>query len=93
MAAEPSGGSTVSLHVDFDIGIPLLAEMLNPVAADALRESAAQMLAALEQRLLERRLPDQQTADQQLPDQQLPDQQGADQQLPARQPAEPEAVR
>ncbi|MDT0436578.1 MULTISPECIES: type II toxin-antitoxin system RatA family toxin [Streptomyces] len=52
--AEPDGGSTVSLHVDFDIGIPLLAEMLNPVAADALRENAAQMLAALEQRLLRR---------------------------------------
>jgi ribosome-associated toxin RatA of RatAB toxin-antitoxin module len=49
----PDGGSTVSLHVDFDIGIPLLAEMLNPVAADALRENAAQMLAALEQRLLD----------------------------------------
>ncbi|MFJ2775168.1 type II toxin-antitoxin system RatA family toxin [Kitasatospora sp. NPDC087315] len=48
----PGGGSTVSLHVDFDIGIPLLAAMLNPVAADALRENAAQMLAALEQRLL-----------------------------------------
>ncbi|GAA1256405.1 SRPBCC family protein [Kitasatospora nipponensis] len=48
----PSGGSTVELHVDFDIGIPLLAPMLNPVAADALRESAAQMLASLETRLL-----------------------------------------
>ncbi|GAA2149031.1 hypothetical protein GCM10009760_41770 [Kitasatospora kazusensis] len=48
----PEGGSTVSLHVDFDIGIPLLAEMLNPVAADALRESAAQMLMSLERRLL-----------------------------------------
>ncbi|WP_052850564.1 type II toxin-antitoxin system RatA family toxin [Streptomyces avicenniae] len=47
----PGGGSTVSLHVDFDIGIPLLADMLNPVAADALRENAAQMLAALQARL------------------------------------------
>ncbi|WP_329456163.1 type II toxin-antitoxin system RatA family toxin [Streptomyces sp. NBC_01497] len=46
------GHSTVSLHVDFDIGIPLLADMLNPVAADALRENAAQMLTALERRLL-----------------------------------------
>jgi len=52
VTAAPGGGSTVALHVDFDIGIPLLADMLNPVAADALRESAAQMLAALEQRLL-----------------------------------------
>ncbi|MFJ4922999.1 type II toxin-antitoxin system RatA family toxin [Streptomyces sp. NPDC088725] len=48
----PDGCSTVGLHVRFDIGIPLLAEMLNSVAADALRENAAQMLAALEQRLL-----------------------------------------
>jgi ribosome-associated toxin RatA of RatAB toxin-antitoxin module len=50
---RPAGGghSTVSLHVEFDIGIPLLAEMLNPVAADALRENAAQMLTALERRL------------------------------------------
>ncbi|UNO38555.1 SRPBCC family protein [Streptomyces sp. MST-110588] len=45
------GGSLVSLHVEFEIGIPLLAEMLNPVAATALRENAQQMLAALEQRL------------------------------------------
>jgi ribosome-associated toxin RatA of RatAB toxin-antitoxin module len=49
----PGGGSRVELHVTFDIGIPLLAEMLNPVAADALRESAAQMLESLEQRLLQ----------------------------------------
>ncbi|MEV7504857.1 SRPBCC family protein [Streptomyces sp. NPDC093018] len=52
-AVTPTGAahSTVSLHVDFDIGIPLLAEMLNPVASDALRENAAQMLRALERRL------------------------------------------
>ncbi len=48
----PQGSSLVSLHVDFDIGIPLLAEMLNTVAAEAFEENAAQMLAALEQRLL-----------------------------------------
>ncbi|MEV4616821.1 SRPBCC family protein [Kitasatospora sp. NPDC049258] len=52
VGAAPGGGSTVALHVDFDIGIPLLADMLNPVAAEALAENAAQMLAALEQRLL-----------------------------------------
>lgn len=57
MRPAPPGGSTVSLHVDFDIGIPLLAQMLNPVAADALRENAAQMLAALERRLLDRPVP------------------------------------
>ncbi|BBC92296.1 type II toxin-antitoxin system RatA family toxin [Streptomyces griseofuscus] len=53
-AVTPNGAahSTVSLHVDFDIGIPLLAEMLNPVASDALRENAAQMLRALERRLV-----------------------------------------
>ncbi|KJY43423.1 hypothetical protein VR41_03385 [Streptomyces sp. NRRL B-1568] len=45
------GGSLVSLDVEFDIGIPLLAEMLNPVAATALRENAEQMLTALERRL------------------------------------------
>ncbi|UCM90115.1 type II toxin-antitoxin system RatA family toxin [Streptomyces marincola] len=49
--ALPDGGSLVSLHVDFDIGIPLLADMLNPVAADALRDNAAQMLDALRARL------------------------------------------
>ncbi|MFD9796700.1 type II toxin-antitoxin system RatA family toxin [Streptomyces sp. NPDC059070] len=49
--AEPDGSSTVRLHVDFDIGIPLLADMLNPIAEDAFRENAAQMLAALEHRL------------------------------------------
>ena len=41
----------MSLHVDFDIGIPLLSDLLNPVASDALRENAAQMLRALERRL------------------------------------------
>ncbi|MFE9250410.1 SRPBCC family protein [Streptomyces sp. NPDC007088] len=51
VTAGPDGGSTVSLHVDFDIGIPLLADLLNPVAAEALRENAGQMLAALEQQL------------------------------------------
>ncbi|WP_441248382.1 type II toxin-antitoxin system RatA family toxin [Kitasatospora sp. McL0602] len=48
---EAPGGSTVALHVEFDIGIPLLAEMLNPVAATALRENAEEMLADLRRRL------------------------------------------
>ncbi|MFJ8038938.1 type II toxin-antitoxin system RatA family toxin [Kitasatospora sp. NPDC096147] len=48
----PDGGSTVTLHADFDIGIPLLSEMLNPLAADALRDNAAQMIAALRARLV-----------------------------------------
>ncbi|KJS63678.1 type II toxin-antitoxin system RatA family toxin [Streptomyces rubellomurinus] len=46
------GGSLVVLCADFDIGIPLLAEMLNPIAADALRENAEQMLTALRSRLV-----------------------------------------
>ncbi|MCL6739373.1 type II toxin-antitoxin system RatA family toxin [Streptomyces neyagawaensis] len=52
-AVRPSdgGGSLVSLTVEFEIGIPLLAEMLNPVAAAALRDNARQMLQALERRL------------------------------------------
>ncbi|MER5867106.1 SRPBCC family protein [Kitasatospora sp. NPDC002040] len=50
VSAAP-GGSTVALHVDFDLGIPLLSEMLNPVAATALRENAEEMLAALRRRL------------------------------------------
>ncbi|MDA5279766.1 MULTISPECIES: SRPBCC family protein [unclassified Streptomyces] len=53
-AVRPSedGGSHVSLTVEFEIGIPLLADMLNPVAATALRENAEQMLQALERRLI-----------------------------------------
>jgi ribosome-associated toxin RatA of RatAB toxin-antitoxin module len=47
---ETDGGCTVRLEVDFDIGIPLLAEMLNPVAARALHENSAQMLRAIERR-------------------------------------------
>lgn len=44
----------VTLHVDFDIGIPLLAEMLNPIAATALTENSNTMLDALEQRAVSR---------------------------------------
>ncbi len=49
--AGPEGGSVVTLHVEFEIGIPLLAEMLDPVATAALRDNARQMLSALDQRL------------------------------------------
>ena len=49
---EPAeGGSDVELHVEFEIGIPLLAEMLNPVAARALRDNSADMLSSLEAEL------------------------------------------
>jgi ribosome-associated toxin RatA of RatAB toxin-antitoxin module len=44
----------VKLHVDFEIGIPLLAEMLNPIAAAALEENSNSMLNALEQRAVSR---------------------------------------
>ncbi|WP_067497416.1 type II toxin-antitoxin system RatA family toxin [Actinoplanes sp. TFC3] len=46
------GKCSVTLYVDFEIGIPLLADMLNPIAATALRESAHSMLSGLEQRVL-----------------------------------------
>ncbi|MEU1409581.1 SRPBCC family protein [Streptomyces sp. NPDC005728] len=46
-----SGTSLITLDVEFDIGIPLLEDMLNPVATRALRDNSAQMLAALERRL------------------------------------------
>ncbi len=45
------GTSVVSFVVDFEIGIPLLADMLNPVAAKALRENSEHMLQAIERRL------------------------------------------
>jgi ribosome-associated toxin RatA of RatAB toxin-antitoxin module len=41
------GGCRVTLSVDFDIGIPQLAEMLGPIAENAIRNSATSMLAAL----------------------------------------------
>jgi len=43
--------SSVTLYVDFEIGIPLLADMLNPIASTALRESAHAMLSGLESRV------------------------------------------
>jgi bacterioferritin-associated ferredoxin/ribosome-associated toxin RatA of RatAB toxin-antitoxin module len=49
---EADGASSLTLYVDFEIGIPLLADMLNPVAATALRENALQMLRAIEDRVL-----------------------------------------
>jgi len=50
--AQDDGTSLVTLSVDFEIGIPLLADMLNPVAAKALRENSEQMLQAIEKRLV-----------------------------------------
>lgn len=45
------GSSVVVFSVDFEIGIPLLADMLNPVAAKALRENSEHMLRAIERRI------------------------------------------
>jgi ribosome-associated toxin RatA of RatAB toxin-antitoxin module len=38
--AADGGRTTVELHVEFDIGIPLMAEMLDPIAERALRDFA-----------------------------------------------------
>jgi ribosome-associated toxin RatA of RatAB toxin-antitoxin module len=43
-----AGYVTIRLVCDFDIGIPLLAEMLNPVAARALSENCETMLRQIE---------------------------------------------
>jgi ribosome-associated toxin RatA of RatAB toxin-antitoxin module len=40
------GATEVELRVDFEIGIPMLRDMLNPVAEKALRENAITMLRA-----------------------------------------------
>jgi ribosome-associated toxin RatA of RatAB toxin-antitoxin module len=45
-----SATSVVRLSIDFEIGIPLLADMLNPVAGKALQENCEQMLTAIEKR-------------------------------------------
>ncbi|MBO4206720.1 type II toxin-antitoxin system RatA family toxin [Micromonospora echinofusca] len=37
-------GTTAELHVEFDIGIPMMAEMLNPVAARALEDNSRAIL-------------------------------------------------
>lgn len=43
-------GCRVTLVIEFEIGIPLLADMLNPVATRALRDNSERMLRALEAR-------------------------------------------
>ncbi|MCF3141670.1 type II toxin-antitoxin system RatA family toxin [Streptomyces platensis] len=49
---QDADASLVTFSVDFEIGIPLLADMLNPVATKALRENSEQMLRAIERRLV-----------------------------------------
>ena len=43
----PDGSTRVSLSVFFDIGIPMLSEMLNPVAERAIRDNSRNMLLSL----------------------------------------------
>lgn len=42
------GGVLIELIVDFEIGIPMLRDVLNPLAESALRENCEAMLASLE---------------------------------------------
>ena len=50
VSEQPGGAVTVRLFVNFDIGIPLLASMLNPVAERALKENSRTMLQEIEKR-------------------------------------------
>jgi ribosome-associated toxin RatA of RatAB toxin-antitoxin module len=40
--------TNVTLHITFEIGIPLLADMLNPVAERSLRDNSREMLLGIE---------------------------------------------
>ncbi len=48
---EAGGAVRVRLQCDFDIGIPLLSDMLDPVAAEALTENSRDMLREIERRV------------------------------------------
>ena len=50
IAKEPEG-SRVSLRVDFEFGIPMVAGLLNPLLKKKVRENSENMLSALKQRL------------------------------------------
>ncbi|MEV4625691.1 SRPBCC family protein [Micromonospora sp. NPDC049523] len=43
-------GTTAELEVEFDIGIPMMSDMLNPVAARALEDNSRAILEQLESR-------------------------------------------
>lgn len=51
---DSANGTIVELDIEFEIGIPMLAEMLNPVAERALRDNSEQMLRALEMKVATR---------------------------------------
>jgi uncharacterized membrane protein len=44
------GAATVSLHVEFDLGIPSLADVLHPIGARAIRANCRHMLSSLRER-------------------------------------------
>ena len=48
LEAADAESTNVRLEVSFEIGIPLLAEMLNPVAQRSLRENCTDMLRGIE---------------------------------------------
>jgi len=49
---EPEGaGSRVTLTVDFDFGIPMLAQLLNPIATLLIRQNVEAMLRGLQESL------------------------------------------
>lgn len=48
LAAAGDGVTDAALYIDFEIGIPMLRDMLNPVAVKALRENSTTMLKSLE---------------------------------------------
>lgn len=48
--SQTERGVRTELHVEFDIGIPLLADMLNPVAARALEENSYKILSRIDSR-------------------------------------------
>jgi len=52
VTADESGATRVVLDIDFEIGIPLLAQMLDPVAGRALRDNSEQMLRSLERKAI-----------------------------------------
>lgn len=49
-----TGLATAQFSVSFEIGIPLLAEMLNPVATRSLRENCIEMLKGVERQAVSR---------------------------------------
>jgi ribosome-associated toxin RatA of RatAB toxin-antitoxin module len=51
VSSRGPGLATASFSVGFEIGIPLLAEMLNPVAVRSLEENCREMLSGVERKV------------------------------------------